>query len=147
MKTLIIILIIASFIQTTILPIDLVLLILICRAFVKLDKSNLFLGFSFGLLTSHLSLSYLGFQSLIYLVIIQVTQMLSKSRLAGHLLWIVPISFSFLSLDQLINSLFTYQIFSLQKILFASFLSLPTLFLVRVWEERFIVRKEIKLRV
>lgn len=147
MKTLIIILIITAFLQTTILPIDLVLLILICRAFVKLDKSNLFLGFFFGLLTSHLSLSYLGFQSLIYLVIIQVTQMLSKSRLTSHLLWIVPISFSFLSLNQLINSLFTYQIFSLQKILFASILSLPILFLVRLWEERFIVHKEIKLKV
>lgn len=147
MKTLIIILIITAFLQTTILPIDLVLLILICRVFVKLDKSNLFLGFFFGLLTSHLSLSYLGFQSLIYLMIIQATQILSKSRLTSHLLWIVPISFSFLSLNQLINSLFTYQIFSLQKILLASILSLPILFLVRLWEERFIVRKEIKLRV
>lgn len=147
MKTLVVILIIVAFLQTTILPIDLVLLILICRAFVKSDRSNLYLGFFFGFLTSHLSLSYLGVQSLIYLVIIQVTESLSKSRLTGHPFWIVPVSFSFLSLNQLINSLFTYQIFSLQKILFASFLSLPTLFLVRLWEERFIVRKEIKLKV
>lgn len=147
MKTLIIILIITSFLQTTIIPMDLILLILICRAFVKSDRSNLYLAFFFGLLASHLNLSYLGVQSLIYLVVIQITQMLSKSRLTSHLLWIVPISLVFLSLNQLINSFFTYQIFSLPKILFASVISLPILFLVRLWEERFIVRKEIKLKV
>lgn len=147
MKTLIIVLIIVAFLQTTILPVDLVLLILICRAFVKSDKSNLYLGFFFGLLTSHLNLTHLGFHSLIYLFIIQLTENLSKSRLAGHPFWIVPISLFFLSLNQMVNSFFSYQIFSLQKLLFASFLSLPILYLVKLWEERFIVRKEIKLKV
>lgn len=147
MKTLIVILIFIAFLQTTILPIDLVLLVLICRAYIKLDKSNFYLAFFFGLLTSHLNLTNLGFQSLIYIFIIQATENLSKSRLAGHPFWILPISLIFLSLNQMINSFFGYQTFSLQKLLFTSLLSLPILFLVRLWEERFIVRKEIKLRV
>lgn len=146
MKTLIIILIIASFLQTTIIPIDLVLLILICRAYTKTDQENLYLGFAFGFLVSHLNLFGLGFQSLIYLFSIQSTQVLSKLRLAGNPLLIIPVSLAFLSLNQIAGSVINYQTWELSKVIFASFLSLPILYLVRLWEERFVVRKEIKLR-
>lgn len=147
MKTLIIVLIIAAFLQTTILPLDLVLLILICRAYIKPDKSNLYLSFAFGLLISHLNLESLGLQSLIYLIIIAATESLSKSRLAGNPLLIIPISLILLSLNQIMNSLISHQTFELSKLIFASLLSLPILYLVRLWEERFIVRKEIKLKI
>lgn len=147
MKTLIVILIIASFLQTTILPIDLVLLILICRAYLKSEKANLYLAFAFGLLAAHLNLGNLGLQSLIYLIIVQITQILAKSRLAGNPLVIVPLSLVLLSLNQIINSFISHQVLGFPIIIFASFLSLPVLFLVRFWEERFIVRREIKLKV
>lgn len=147
MRTLIIILIIASFLQTTILPIDLVLLILICQAYARADKANFYLAFAFGLLTSHLNLSHLGVQSLIYLVSVLVTESLSKLRLAGNPLLIVPISLVLLSVDQLINSMLGYTAFDLPKLIFASVLSLPALFIIRFWEERFVVRKEIKLKI
>lgn len=147
MKGMIVILIIAAFLQSTILPIDLVLLILICRAYTKPDRSNLYLAFVFGLFISHLNLTRLGLQSLIYLIIVQATQVLSGSRLAGNPLLIVPITFVFLSLDQVANTLLTHQILDFPRIIIASFLSLPILYIVRLWEERFIVRKEIKLRM
>lgn len=147
MKTLIIVLIVASFLQTAILPIDLVLLILICRAYIKSEKQNLFLGFAFGLLTAHLNLTGLGLTSLIYLFVIQATQMLSKIRLAGNPLLIVPISLVLLAFNQGVNALVNHQTLELTQVVFASLLSLPILFLLRLWEERFIVRKEIKLRI
>lgn len=140
MKTLIIILIIASFLQTTIVPIDLVLLILISRAYLKSDKSSLYLGFAFGLLIGHLNLTGLGITSLVYVLIIAATQVLSKLRLASNPLLIVPISFVFLSLDQLVT-------WDISRIIFSSLLSLPIFFLIRLWEERFIVQKEIKLKL
>lgn len=147
MKTLIIILIFASFIQTTILPIDLVLLILICRSYVKSGRVNLYLAFFFGIFTSHLNLSSIGLQSLIYLTFVEATEILSKLRLAGNPLLIVPITFFFLSIDQLANSILSHSAFEFSKIILASLLSLPILFLVRLWEERFIVRKEIRLKM
>ena len=147
MKTLIIILILASFLQTTILPVDLVLLVLICRAYIKPGRENLYLGFAFGLLISHLNLTTLGFQSAVFLIIIQIVESLSKSRLAGHPLLIIPISLILLSLNQVSNAIINQNTFDLSKVIFVSFLSLPTLFLVRLWEERFIIHKEIKLRV
>lgn len=140
MKTLIIILIIASFLQTTIIPIDLVLLILICRSYIKSDRTNFYLAFFFGLLVGHLNLGSPGPQSLLYLTFVAVTQVLSRLRLAANPLLIVPISFVFLFLNQL-------GTWELSKILFSSFLSLPVFYLIRLWEERFIVEKEIKLKI
>lgn len=147
MKTLIIILIIAAFLQTTIVPIDLVFLILICRAYIKSEKTNLYLAFALGVLTAHLNLTNLGFQSLIYLTSVMGTEALAKSRLAGNPFLIVPVAFVFLTGEIMVNSVVNHQTWEFSKIIFASFLSLPTLFLLRLWEERFIVRKEIKLRV
>ncbi|MBI2599507.1 hypothetical protein HYW43_01135 [Candidatus Daviesbacteria bacterium] len=148
MKTLIIVLIIASLLQSTILPIDLVLIILICRSFIKLDQANLFLAFSFGLLDSHLNLIPLGLNSLIYLFIIQITQTLSKSRLAGNSLLICPLSLILLSAYQLISSLFLQQTPQLfPKVLWEGLAALPIFYIVRLWEERFIVYKDIKLKI
>ncbi|GEM_PF-1988433 len=147
MKTLIIILIIAAFLQTTILPIDLILLILICRAYVKSEKTNLYLGFAFGLLVSHLNLTPLGLQSLTYIAAVAATESLSKLRLAGNPLLILPISLVFLFLNQIINSPLSYNPLAFTKVIFASISSLPILYLIRFWEERFIVQKGVKLKL
>lgn len=148
MKTLIIILIITSFIQSSILPLDLILLVLISRSLLRPDRTNLFLAFGFGLLTSHLNLTPLGFDSLIYLVIVEVLCGLSKSRLSPNFYLIIPISLGSLFLHQQIISLLTHTTFHFfPKIFIEGFLSLPIFFLIKIWEERFIVRHEIKLRV
>ncbi len=147
MKTLIVILIIASFIQTTILPIDLVSLVLICRSYLKSDQANLYLAFFFGIFISHLNLVSIGFQSLIYLSFVEATAILSKLRLAGNPLLIVPLTFFFVTFNQLASSILSHNTFEFSKVILVSFLSLPILLLVRLWEERFIVRKEIKLRI
>ncbi|MBI2314591.1 hypothetical protein HYU93_00820 [Candidatus Daviesbacteria bacterium] len=146
MKTLVTILIIASFLQTTILPIDLVLLILICRAYIKSEKENLYLAFVFGLFVSYLGLSNLGLQSLIYLGIVLATQMLSKLQFAGNPLLVMPIALVFLFLNQLINSYINHNTLEFYTVLLAALISLPALYLVRLWEERFIVQRSIKLK-
>ena len=141
MKTLIFILIIASFLESTVLSIDLVLLILICRSYIRPEKSNLFLAFGFGLFADHLNLTILGLSSLIYLTMISITEGLSKSRLADNSFLIIPICLVLMIINQLILSFvgqLTVQFFP--KVLIESLLSLPILYLVRFWEERFIVR-------
>jgi len=147
MKTLIIVLTIASFIQTTILPLDLVLLILICRAYLKPIKSNLILSFVFGLIISHLELTPLGIHSIIYLILIQLTESVSKFRLAVNSLLIIPVAFVILSLNQAALSLISHRTIEFPKVIFESLLSLPVFYLIRLWEERFIVRREIRLKI
>lgn len=147
MKTLIVILIIISFVQSTILPIDLVLIILLCRSYIRTDKANLYLAFGFGLLNSHLNLQTFGFQSIIFLILLELTQLLSKSRLAGNPLLIIPISLFGLAFNGFFQSLINHQsAHILPQIFLESLLSLPILYLVRLWEERFVVAKDIKLR-
>ena len=133
--------------QTTILPIDLVLLILICRAYVISEKENLYLAFAFGLLTSHLNLTGLGLYSLIYLITVQIVQLLSKSNLAGNPLLIMPISLSLITLSRTAESIVSHTAFNFSGVIIASILSLPIFYLIRIWEERFVIRKEIKLKV
>lgn len=148
MKTLILILIIASLLQATFLPINLTLIVLICRSFIKTEKSNLILAFGFGLLASHLNLSKLGIESILYIVIIQLTQLISKTRLTSNFLFIVPITFVFLSLERVALSLTGNEsVILFPTVLIESLISLPVFFLVRVWEERFIVKRDIKLRM
>ncbi len=147
MKTFIAVLIICSFIQSTILPVDLVLIILICRSYLRESGTNLFLAFGFGLLSDHLNLNLLGLTSFLYLILVQVTASLSKSRLAGNPLLIVPLTLFLLALYQIAISNFTHHSPQFPKIFLESLLSLPTFYLLRLWEERFTVRKEIKLKV
>lgn len=148
MKTLFIILILASFLQTTIISVDLILIILICRSYIKISRSNLYLALIFGLLISHLRLINLGFDSLIYLFVVQITQILSKSRLAGNSLLVIPLNFLMLTLSQFTNSLFLHQSLDLfPGVLIGTGVSLPIFFALKVWEERFIAGGDIKLKV
>lgn len=148
MKTLVIVLIIASFLQSTILPLNLVLIILIARALIRPEKANLFLAFAMGFLVSHLNLVPLGWQSLTFLSLVKLAQILSKSRVSANPLVIAPLVFVLLSFNQISNAFALNQsIKLLPQVLLESLLSLPIFYLVRLWEERFIVRKEIKLKV
>lgn len=149
MKTLIAILIITSFLQSAIIPLDLVLVILICRAFVKEEKENFYLAFGFGILVPFLNGHILGLQSIIYLLIVFLTHLISKSRFAKNSLYlIVPSSFVFLSLSSMVNSLLTHMSIQLfPRVILETLLCVPVFYFLRVWEERFIVRKDIKLKV
>lgn len=148
MKTIIVVLIIASFLQATVLPLDLVLIILICRSYIKTEKANLFLAFAFGLFVAHLNLYPIGLESIVYLILIQMTQMMSKSPLLNHAIVIMPLTFILLLLNDIVSSLLIHQsVHLMPKVAMESILSLPIFYLLRLWEERFIVRKEIKLKV
>lgn len=147
MKALIIILIIAAFLQATILPLDLVLIILICRSFIKTGKSNLYLAFAFGLFLGHLNLTPLGLQSIIFIVLVQITESLSKGRLSENPLSLVPICLMGVAVNQITLSIFIHQALQLTPKIYEAILALPIFYLVRFWEERFIVRKEIKLKI
>ncbi len=146
MKTLSLVLIIIAFLQTTGLSLDLGLLILICRSYIKTDDKNLYLAFGFGLLISHLELQSFGLVSIIYLILVQLTQLFQKSSFARPIFLIIPLSFVLLSLNQITTSFFYHQTPFFPKVIIESLLSLPILYLVKLWEERFIVQRGIKLR-
>lgn len=147
MKTLILSLIAFALFQTTILGVNLVLLVLILRSFVRVDISNLYLAFFMGLLMSHLNFTPLGVQSISYLILVTLTQVVARSHLSAHFLTVVLLGMIGVSLDRVLISLSvgeTINIFPL--ILYEGFLSIPIFVIVKFWEERFIV-KDIKLKI
>ncbi len=147
MKTFIFILILLSFLQTTIIPLDLSLMVLLLRSYISSEKENLFLGFGVGLMISYLSNNPLGFHSLIFLMLIELTQLFRKTPLAGHFLVIVPLMFTMLSLQSVVVLIFLQPSINWLQILIESLLALPLYLIIKIWEERFVVRSEIKLRV
>ncbi len=139
MKTLIVFLVALSLLQNTILGVNLVLLVLILRSFVRVDRSNLYLAFSMGLLMSHLNFTQLGVQSIIYLVLVQLTQVVSRSHLSAHFLTVVVLGVIGVSVDRILASMLlgeTINIFPI-ILLIEGFLSIPIFAIVKFWEERF----------
>lgn len=148
MKTLIIILILCAFLQTTILPIDLVLLVLIFRSYLVSDKSNLYLAFFFGLLISHLSGTPLGIQSVVYLLIVEIVRVISRIPALNSIITIIPITFVALTFNSVVLAVVNGSSIQLwPEILLESIAALPVYLLIKFWEERFVIRPEIKLRI
>lgn len=142
MKTIIIILIFLAFFQTSVWPLNLGLIFILSRAFIRQDKYNLILAFGFGLLFSFLEHMNLGLLSLFFLILVELAYLWSKTPLAKNVLTIVP----YIAVNIFLVELFLKQQIWPQ-ILGEIILILPTYLLVRFWEERFIVPKEIKLRM
>ncbi len=148
MKTLLVILIVLSFLQATIVPINLVLIILIARSLIRKDKANLYLAFTFGLLSSFFNQSTLGLESILYLLIVEATHIFSKSRFADNSLLIIPLTLVFLSANQSLLAWAGHEsIVLFPNLIWEVLLSLPLFYMVKFWEERFVVSRGIKLKV
>lgn len=148
MKTLIVILILLSFLQVTVVPINMVLIVLILRAYLYPEKANIILGFFFGLLISYLESQNLGVYSLVYLCFIQIIQVFRKAPFSMHFLVMIPTVIIVLFLNSVVQGLLMGSSIRfwpgiLKEILF----SLPVFFILKIWEERFVVKSEVKLRV
>lgn len=147
MNLFIIILILISFLEGTILPFDLVLIILIARSFVVSEKSNYYLAFFFGFLVSLLLGYPLGLFSLIYLFAVTISHIIKTTNLKAYWIVVLPLTFFLLLFEQLILKLLNISDFNLSLLLIPTILMLPVYFIVRLWEERFIVAKDIKLKM
>ena len=148
MKTLIVVLIFLSFFQATLIPFDLVLIFLILRAYEISGKENLYLAFGFGLLISCLENSPLGVYSLIFLGLIQATYLYKKTPISSNLIFGLPLIVMVLSVNSIITSLlFSSSVQFFPKVLQETLIAIPVYFLLRIWEKRFVVKDEVKLRV
>ncbi len=148
MKTLIFILILLAFLQTSIIPINLVLIVLVLRVYVTQEKQNLYLAFALGLLISFLTNTPLGFYSISFLVIIELVSLIRKTPFLGHLITVVPLTLTALILQSVLELIFLKQSLIIWLPIIGAVLALPTYFLIRFWEERFVAKNtQIKLKV
>src|SRR3989344_2623190 len=130
MKTLIAVLVLLAFLQTTLIPINLVLIVIILRAYIKVDLANLWLT------------------PILYLVLVNVTHLLAKSPLSKNIFSMVPL----VVLASVMIEFLTTQPFGstprfLPRVVIEGVLSLPIYLILKVWEDRFVVRSQIKLKM
>lgn len=142
MKTIIAVLIFLSFLQTSVLPLNLVLIVVLVRSFVKVDSANLILAFVFGMLLSHLQNQPAGLQSLVNIILVEAVYLWKRTPFSHSIWTILPVVGVLLVLSDIGNGILNWP-----KIILEIILILPIYLTVRFWEERFIVRREIKLKV
>lgn len=147
MIVLISILLFLSFLQGALLPLNLVLIFLLARSFITSEKQNFWLAFCFGLLVSVLQGLPVGFFSLVYLSAVATAHIIRKTHLASHWIAILPLSAVLLLAEGLLEGLFFGSAVNYRLFLAETILVLPFYFALRLWEERFVVKKEIRLKI
>lgn len=148
MKTYFFLLILAAFLQASFLPLNLVLMLLICRSLVLPGKKeNLILAFAAGILLSLLQSQNIGFWALVFLLVVRGVALTKKLPVSKNLLTVLSVSIITITLVTLTQQLFFKQSFDPKLVLFESVLILPLYLIMLFWEERFEVRPEIKLKL
>lgn len=147
MRFFIFLLILAAFLQTAIIPTNLCLMLLICRSFVVSEKENFYLGFAVGLFLGVLSSQNVGFWPVIFLVAVKLVSVIRRLPIASNILAIVPVSLVLLGLSQFFESFVFGQSFNTGGIFIGVILSLPAYVIIKFWEERFIVKSDIRLKI
>jgi cell shape-determining protein MreD len=147
MKLFIFLLSIAAFMQTAFLPLNLCLIILICRAYAAPQKSNYYLALIVGILLGILSAFNMGFYALLFLVLIFLIQSLRMLPITGKFITVFPVLFLALTFSMLFENLIYHLPLNWWNPIGGSLLGLPIFLIIREWEDRFIVKSGIKLKV
>jgi hypothetical protein len=147
MRVFIFIFILAAFLQTAFIPINLCLILLICRSFALEDDLNYWMGFFGGIMLSALSSANLGFWTFAFLITVKFIQLAKILPISSNFFTIIPISFIVISLVGLLESFFFEQSFNLMKVFIETAITLPTYILVRFWEDRFMMRQDVRLKI
>lgn len=146
MKTVFLWTILFAFLQSSILSLNLVLVILIASSIATDDGKNLILAFFAGLALSFLTQTNLGYWPLLFLFISKLGLLIKKLPVSFNPFIIFLAGLFLVFLSALAGKLFINQEFQILNIFFEAFLVIPAYFLIRLWEERFVVKGQIKLK-
>ncbi|HLC87832.1 MAG TPA: hypothetical protein VJG66_02145 [Patescibacteria group bacterium] len=147
MKTFLLLLILSSFIQSAFLPFNLVLVLLVARSLAVEDRNNLVLAFAGGLALSFLTQTNLGYWPLVLVLTVKLTGMIKKLPLSFNPLIIFLSGIVIVWAVALTGSVFINEKIQISNHLIESVLIVPVFYLVRAWEERFVVKGTIRLKM
>lgn len=151
MISLIVVLVLLSFLQGALLPYDVVFLVIITRSFVTDDQGNFWLAFGFGIFLSLLLGFSLGSLSILYLLAVLLVRVIRRLELSSHWLAILLFSLFLLGLNHLVRGFLAgsslFSSIGVSALIVEAVLILPVYLLVQFWEERFIPRSDIRLKL
>lgn len=136
-----------AFTQSAFLPFNLVLVLLVARSLAVEDRNNLVLAFAGGLVLSFLTQVNLGYWPLVFILTVKLTAMVKKLPISFNPLIIFLSGSVIVLLVALTGSLFINEKIQIFSHIIESVLIVPVFYLVRAWEERFVVKGAIKLRM
>lgn len=147
MKLLSLLLILSIFVQTSFLPLNLCLVILICKDFLTEKSTNYFYAFFGGIFLGLMTSVNLGFWPLIFIVLAKIIQQIKLAPVSSKFFIIVPTSFLLILLVAFSEQIFLNQSLNLSKVAVETLLIIPIFFVLKIWEERFILRPDIRLKI
>ncbi len=147
MKLFIFLLILAAFLQTSFIPINLCLIILICRSYAVHQTKNYYCAFAIGLILSILSTYNLGFWPVIFLISVTMVHTARSLPFAHKVFTIIPLTFLLVLAVNFIESILIKANFSWLAIIASSLSAFPLYIVIREWEERFMVKRDYRLKV
>lgn len=147
MRLFLLLLLLGSFAQTAFLPINLVLIFLITRSLVVEERSNYFGAFFIGVIMGVLTGQNLGIWPLIFLGVVKLINLLKKLPFSFNYKTLIPLAFLIYLTVSFLEKILFGQSINIIKVIFETGLTLPIYFFVKFWEERFIVKPDIKLKI
>lgn len=147
MKLFILFLILSIFLQTTLISLHLCAIFIISRSLVVEDRKNYYLAFIAGIFLSLLSIKNLAFYPLIFLIFVKIIHLIHRLPVASSLLMIIPIFASSLLLIMLLEWVVFGVSLDFIKFFWELVLSVPVYAFVKFWEERFVVKPHIRLKI
>ena len=137
----------AGLLQASFVPLNLMLLLLLCRSFAVPGKGNLFLSFGAGLFLAILESTNLGFYPLAFLILVKLAQLARQLPVSKNIYLVAVVATILILLFESVSSLFLGQTMSMVKVAVEIILFPPLYLGWLFWEERFSPKGDIKLKV
>lgn len=147
MKTLYFLLILAAFLQSSILPLNLCLIILIAQNFASERPQSLLVAFFAGIFLSILTAQNLGFWPLIFIAVVEIIYLVKKLPLLANSYVIFLGSFLILGAVSAIEKLILKSSVSTLSLFISSFLVIVFHFLIKFFAGRYITSSQLKLKI
>lgn len=147
MRLFIVALILSAFFQSAFLPLNLCLCLVISRSFVSESKSNLIAAFFGGILLGFLNGQNIGFWALVFLILAKIIYVSKNLPFAQSPKVILPLAFLLIVGVEQIERVFLGIEFNLIRSIIETLLCIPLYIAIRFWEERFVMRGDVRLKL
>lgn len=147
MRLFIFLLLLSAFLQTSFLQINLCLILLISRSFAYEESENYYAALFGGLLLGFLSTANLGFWPIVFLLVVKLAHLIRRLPITANFLTVIPASLLIILVSSYVESLSYKTTINFVLIVLEAVLALPIYLLIRYWEERFVVKPELKLKI
>ena len=141
------IIIVAAFIQTSFLPLNLVMMLLIGRGLLVSDSANLLLAFISGIFIGILTSHNIALYALLFLAVAKIVQVYRVLPFSEHFLTTFLFSGVLIFLFDMVEQKLLGGKINFTRTLWEIGSFMPIFFAIKFWEERFVVKKEIKLKI